>query len=133
MLMTPEITPTTPWITPCMPSMTPDTYGSIACTAGNNVPVMNPMIALTTEPTTLMMLWMTGISCWMMTVMPETASEDVPCEITGLSGFLSSLDVWRWGLCASRQGVLPDSGDAAQDALFRRRSAPAVDGDGRLP
>lgn len=66
-------------------------------------------------------------------LMPETASKDVPCEITGLSGFLSSLDVWRWGLCASRQGVLPDSGDAAQDALFRRHSAPAVDGDGRLP
>ena len=86
MLMTPEITPTTPWITPCMPSMTPDTYGSIACTAGNNVPVMNPMIALTTEPTTLMMLWMTGISCWMMPVMPETAS-----VMTGTSCWMSGV------------------------------------------
>ena len=84
MLMTPETTPTTAWMTPLIPLITPDTYGSIACTAGSSEPVMNPMIADTTVPTTETMPCITGMSCWSSATMPATA-----CWITGISCWIT--------------------------------------------
>lgn len=66
-------------------------------------------------------------------LLPETASAEVDCMITGLPESPNSLDVWRWGLCLSRHGILPDSGDEAQDALFRRRSSPVPATGERTP
>lgn len=62
-------------------------------------------------------------------LMPETASKEVECGITGLPGSPTSFDIWRWGLCRSRRGIIPDSDDGSQDALFRRRAAPEVSDD----